>query len=381
MEQLLENKLNEISSLMESSQNILLFYDDDTDGLTSYYILRDSFNNIKQSFPYVKNNKKQSFLLSQIDYDGVDLVLFVDLADIDEYFLEHFKDKKIIIIDHHVPNYNSFIEKYDITYFNPLNFDSKDNRPACYWSWYLSGCKNSQLLNVVLGSVSDFFLLPVIKDLKTYDETSFYTLFPFIDNNQEKKLFDSLDGISWKEEEWIRYLTYDAGLIEFKNFFDFIFKMEDYKDILRSLSNIEGLDLSQIKEHIDSGKNFPFSRYYQQKKEVEKHLDEALNQESSRFFLYEYRGNESYTRAISEELMHRKSDCEIVMVCYKKIRSNYYSCSLRSRQVDLNYLIKKSLNGLDGNGGGHKHAAGLRIKKVDYQEFLEKFSYILENEF
>ena len=51
--------------------------------------------------------------------------------------------------------------------------------------------------------------------------------------------------------------------------------------------------------------------------------------------------------------------------------------SLRYLRGDMRKILEKSLEGLDGFGGGHKEACGAHINSGDFREFIERLeSYI-----
>ena len=51
--------------------------------------------------------------------------------------------------------------------------------------------------------------------------------------------------------------------------------------------------------------------------------------------------------------------------------------SLRYDKGDLRLILKKSLEGLDGYGGGHEHACGTNLNSKDFDEFEKRLeSYI-----
>ncbi len=47
--------------------------------------------------------------------------------------------------------------------------------------------------------------------------------------------------------------------------------------------------------------------------------------------------------------------------------------SLRSATTKIEPIVKKSIEGLDGFGGGHEFACGAGVAKDQFQEFLERF--------
>ena len=153
----LNKKINQIRKEIQLSKKPLMFFDIDTDGSTSYLQLKRVFKKII-GYPLDKDFKKQEKILHLINIDNYDLIIIFDLPFLTSQFLEIFKDKKIIWVDHHPSNDPQIIREYNILHLNPLDYNDNDNRPSCYWAYIISDSLDN-LDFVSLGSVSDFFLL------------------------------------------------------------------------------------------------------------------------------------------------------------------------------------------------------------------------------
>ena len=61
---------------------------------------------------------------------------------------------------------------------------------------------------------------------------------------------------------------------------------------------------------------------------------------------------------------------KVIMV--KRVKEDEVIMSLRTTQINIRDALEKSLEGLDGFGGGHDHACGAGVRKRDFEEFLER---------
>ncbi|MFW5705238.1 MAG: DHH family phosphoesterase, partial [Nanoarchaeota archaeon] len=191
-------------------------------------------------------------------------------------------------------------------------------------------------------------------------------LFDFIEKNN----FNS-EKVRTQREEWIRFLTYDAGVKIFKNFFDCVFKLKEYEDVQRAFKKLEKLSPLELKVEILAGKTFPFKEYEQMKKDYSKILEKALKQKDEPLFIFESKGKVAYTKTLSEELTYKLKKWKVVAIAFNKLTTDSYRLSLRGNGVRVNDLVQKSLEGLDGYGGGHPYAAGGTIKKKDFDKFIQ----------
>jgi single-stranded DNA-specific DHH superfamily exonuclease len=372
-----KNKIEILKELINNSKNAIMFFDTDTDGSNSYIMLKKEFPQIKKGYPLSKEEDLQKEACKKIT-EKVDLILFFDTPRLIEDFFENSNNKNIIWVDHHVPRNQNLLEKYkNITFLNPLDFDKKDHRCSAYWAWKISGEKKEDLFYLVMAFISDFYLLPEIIDLYNFSINDFNLLFPKLDENKRNQIFDFIinsdfrdDEPSNKKEEYIKYLTYETSIIDFKYFFDLIFKIEK-ENAIKTIKFVLKLTPIEFKLEIENPKSIYFEEYYKivlELRKIIKKIDKI--QENDFIYFHHKNGSFSFNRQISEYLSYKRK-ATLIMSSYQKDTSNYISCSLRSKKIDLNNLIDKSIKNLEGQGGGHKFAAGCIISKKDFPVFLK----------
>jgi single-stranded DNA-specific DHH superfamily exonuclease len=374
----LEDKAKEVHSLISQSETPLMFFDMDCDGTTSYLQLKKVFPKI-QGYPLAKDEERQEELLQRLKHEKEwDLIIVYDLGYLPEFFFEFFKDKKMIWADHHLTNDANLIEKYNVVHLNPLNYDAQDNRPSSYLAYLVSQSKENLPL-ASFGTVADFHLLPLLKECYELFPEKFKVLFPKLSEKKREELFTFLEKYSFKEKEseeerahWIRYLSYDAGLMNLKGFIDNMYRLDTDEDVYRALKKIETISLEEFAFELEAAKSFPFEEYAEIKEQYQKRLKRALKKEWRDVIYYEYKGKKGFSKPLSEELMYRYPQAHIVIIAYKKQGSEHYRCSMRSRSRDVNALAQKAVKGLRGKGGGHKLAAGSMIHRDDYDEFKRR---------
>ncbi len=371
-----DQKVLKIRNLIKKSTNPIIFFDIDADGCTSYFQLKKKFPKIEGYFMKKENQLECAELIKKKH----DLIIIFDIPFLCEEFFINIKNKKIIWVDHHLTNSKELIKKYNIIHLNPLEFDKNDERPSCFFAYKIANSKENLPL-ACLGSVSDFFILDILIDLYKFDKKSFNILFKITDKKREelfkfiKKYKFNNEKVRKERENWIRYLTYECEFIDFKNLFDLMFKLEDKNKenlILKAIKMLEKMSLFEIKSNLNSEKGFLFEDYAKMKKKYKIIFKKALKCIDKKLIIFEYSGKISFTRQIAEELTYRFKKYKVIFVLFKKTEKEFHSGSFRGNQFNVNDLILNSLKNLNGNGGGHKYAAGLRIHKEDYEKFKEK---------
>jgi single-stranded DNA-specific DHH superfamily exonuclease len=262
-------------------------------------------------------------------------------------------------------------------HFNPLNYDKTDGRAASFWAYKISeNPKNLPL--AVLGSVADYYLIDIVYELYEKNKDIFNTLFE-INNEKREELFEFMNkykfnNIEMKDEiiNWIQYLVYSAKLIIFKNFFDFTFKLEDDK-IIKIISKIEKMNLKEIKESIIAGKGDGFEDYNYLMNDYKKLYNKAISKKAKgNFLFFEYEGENGFSKTLSEQLCYENKNIPVIAVCFNKKGKELYHCSFRGNDFVVNTLVEEALKGLNGQGGGHPYAAGMRVAKKDFDIFKKK---------
>lgn len=379
----LNEKIKEFRDEIKKSKKPIMFYDTDTDGVTSYLQLKNKFKKIK-GFPLPKDFIVQEKIVKNITSEN-DLIIIFDIPLLSEKFIKMTKGKRILWADHHITKNKILAKKYNINYLNPLDYDTNDNRPCTYISYLIADIKKNLPL-IALGSIADFFLLDILPQLYSYKKKEFNALLE-IDETKRKELFKFIKEYSFNDPKssdernnWIRYLTYDAKAIEIKNLIDFLFKLENDEDTILAIKKLENITLQEIKSLINAEKGFPYEEYSNLKKKYKDILKKALEQKhDENLFLFEYSGKKSYTKTISEEICYRFQKTKVIAISFTKNNSQSYSCSFRGNKYNVNKLVTKALEGLNGRGGGHPFAAGVRIDKNDYTKFKEKVKQLINN--
>jgi nanoRNase/pAp phosphatase (c-di-AMP/oligoRNAs hydrolase) len=84
--------------------------------------------------------------------------------------------------------------------------------------------------------------------------------------------------------------------------------------------------------------------------------------------LFEYEDKYSLTADLSNELMYYHPD-KVILIA--RLKGDEYRCSFRSVDLEVRPILERALVGVEGYGGGHKHACGGSVKVKDWDKFLE----------
>src|SRR3989344_1742281 len=150
--------LKKIKELLDKSQNPLIFFDDDPDGLCSYLLL---MKYLKRGDGVILKNSPtldESYIVKVRQYCP-DLVIVLDKPIISQDFVDKV-NCPVIWIDHH-----PVIEIKGVKYFNPRFKNNEDNRPVTYWCYKLV---NGEKWIAMMGIVSDWSLEGFDKLKKDY---------------------------------------------------------------------------------------------------------------------------------------------------------------------------------------------------------------------
>jgi len=375
-------RIKEIKKLIHNSKNPFLFFDADDDGTSSLFQLKKVFPQIKDFAPFKKNEKSLRNIISFVNKTH-DLILFFDIPYIEEWFLDELKGKKIVWVDHHIGNYREVIKKHQILYLNPLDYNKNDSRSASYFAYKISS-KKENLFFCVLGTLADSFLLPQIVELYKLYPKEFKLLFN-INFYRRKKLFsfvekNKFNSISDEKErrEWIDYLWYECGFINYKNYFELLYKFGYEKEQIEHLNSIIDLNPIEFAREVNKGKSEYNIEFNKLKKDYNTLIKDARKRTKGPLVYYEHSGKNSFNRQIAEELAYRKKKGKVIISVFKKEGKPFYSASIRGKTFDVEKMIKECLVGLNGSGGGHKYSVGVGISEVDFEEFkkrIEKYVY------
>ncbi|MDD5651467.1 MAG: DHHA1 domain-containing protein [Candidatus Nanoarchaeia archaeon] len=340
-----EKKLKEIRDYIEKSENPLVLYDDDPDGLCSYLIFKKMKEHAKgiiiKSSPVL-----DELYLKKVEEISPDMIFVFDKPIISQDFIDQIH-VPIIWLDHH-----PLVERKGVHYYNPRQEDEKDNSPASYWVYNIY--KNKELMWLAaIGSVADWYVPDFLEEFKKN--------YPNLIDKQktpDKILFESRFG-------------------ELVRVFAFLLKGKSL-DIRKNIAVILKLkDPYEILDQTTSKGKFLYNRYLRVKKQYDELLQQAQKAViSKKILLFLYPSVKmSFTAELSNELLYKNPDKLIII---GREKGDEVKLSFRSAKLILPPIIEKALINVKGYGGGHDHAAGGNVSKDDFQTFIDNIKNQIE---
>ena len=337
-----ETELNEIKDYIKKSENPLIFFDDDHDGLASYLLFKRTFE--KAHGVVVKSGMKdEEIYFRKIQEYNPDLVLVLDRGEISQELID-FVNIPLIWLDHH-----PVLDRKGVRYYNPRIHDKNDIRPTSYWAYKVV---KKDLWIAMVGIIGDYH---VPTDL--------------VEDFEYKELFNNKTKI-----EEILYTSDFGKLVKI---FNFILKgtTTDVNKNINMLCQIEN-PYELLKQETSKGR-FLYKSYEKINKEYLKLLEKAEKSISKdgKLILFTYPDVKlSLTGPLCEELKFKHPD-KLVIVAREK--DDYMRTSLRCEDLVLPPILKKALDGLDGYGGGHDHAVGASINVKDFPTFIQNLKKLI----
>tara|TARA_Y100000034_G_C6879613_1_gene402802 strand:+ start:773 stop:1801 length:1029 start_codon:yes stop_codon:yes gene_type:complete len=333
--------LKEIREVIHDSENPLIIFDDDPDGLVSFLLIRKYFGR-GEGF-IAKSHLMDDGVIQKIKSYSPDLLIILDVPGptIEQEFIDAM-DMKIVYIDHHeVPKLKGV--KY---YYNPI-LENKEG-PTSYWCWLL--VEKEYLWLATVGVVSDWSLL-TFKEFK-------------------KKFPDLVEGVKGKKPPEV---LFDSKIGKLARIFSFILKgkVQDAMLVADLLLKVD--DPYEILEQKSDLAKKLYRKYEKIERVYDSLLERANNVEKDRLLLFVYQENVSLSTNLSNELVYRNPKSVVIVAREKE---DYYVMSCRSseKDVELPKIIEKLKKKFPGSfGGGHPHAIGGGVKKEDFEEFIELF--------
>ncbi len=335
----LTNKdFDDIRKELDECKRPLFFFHDDPDGLASFLLLyrycKKGYGVIVKSDPKVDDK-----FLRKVEEYMPDKIFVLDIALMEQSFADN-TDAPIIWIDHHQP-----LNVSGTKYFNPRISNLKDNHPVSYLCYQVT---KKDLWIAMTGCIGDWFL-------------------PDFSEDFSKKYPDLLPEVKTADEA-----MFNSRLGELVSIFSFILKGKT-KDVMQCIKILTRIDEPyEILEQKTAQGKFIYRRYSIVNEKYQTLLKHTLKQKSEDgIFIFIYKHAQiSFTKDLANELLFRNPNKLIVI---GRERTDEIKLSLRSRKIKLPSLVKSSLKGLDGYGGGHEHACGVTVKKNDFGKFLSRF--------
>ncbi len=329
---------------LDNCKRPLYFFHDDSDGLCSFLLLyrykREGKGVCVKSQPRVDSR----FFKVVREYLP-DKIFILDLAILEQDFVDEFRDIPIVWVDHHNP-----IRIPGVKYFNPRAEDPADITCVSHHCYkVIEDHRPEDVWIAASGIIGDWQLTDVTEEFsKKYPD-----LLPSSIDRPEKALFDSPF----------------SKVIKIMNF---VLKGRT-QDVMKCVKIFTRVDSPyELLEGSTPQSKYILKRFESINEMYEKLLSFAMEQVSNDSLLvvtYEEDAM-SFTGELSNELLYRFPD-KVILVAREK--SGEMKCSLRtSPGLNLPTAIGKALDGVDGYGGGHEYACGSCVKVEDFPRFVKQ---------
>jgi len=338
--------LKQIQNYLENSDNPLIFFDDDADGLASFLLIRKYLDRGK-GIP-VKNNILDDSYLKSVYYYNPDLILVLDKHGISQDFVDKV-NVPVLWIDHH-----PIEEVKGVKHFNPRYLNTKDTRPTSFWCYELT---KENLWIAVAGIIADWHL----EYYKDFCEE-----------------YKDLGNLELKEPPDILFKT-KIGLLGKLFTFMLTGKSEDVKKSINILIKIN--DPYEILERTTPRGKFIYKRFDKLNKDYERILNDAIknNVQYKRILLYTYtKKDTSYTGVLANELIYKFPEKVVIIAREKDEKMKISVRSYYKSDIILPRLIRMAMDSLNGYSGGHDHACGGVIDKEDFRIFVDRLEHLLK---
>ncbi len=343
---LTEKQIAEIKEHLDNAKNPVFYYDNDSDGLCSFILLRRYLDRGKgvvvRSFP----DLDKGYARKAIEFNS-DYIFILDKHSLSKEFLQEIKimNLPIVWIDHHEMPIAEFEKDFpNLHVYNPSRNSGKNksNEPTTFLTYKITNRKEDIWLAMV-GCLADHYLPEFSEEF----EKRF--------SNFWGKINSPFEGL---------YKTEIGKIARILNFAlkDSITNVIKLQNFLISAKNPEEVFLEEYS-------NYPFRRKYLEiNKKYLALLERAKSNAKKKEVIFEYSGELSISSDLSNELCYIYPEKHI-LVAYK----NGEICNISLRGKNVRKILSAVLKKVEGSGGGHEDAVGARIKTSDLEKFKSSF--------
>ena len=344
---LTEKEMKEFRDALKSSKRPIIFFDDDTDGLSSflifYHYLKDFAEDIRGIIVKSTPMLKDEIYSRRIEEYQPDKVFILDKPMVHQDFLDKIT-VPVYWLDHHPLQNNS-----KVNYYNPLKHKAKgfeaDNRPTTYWAYKIVEEPDNLLWIAMVGCCGDWFIPEFSKKfMKEYPD-----------------LWDK--KVKIRNPGSVLYDTKFGTLIKIIQF-NTKGSVKEVQDSIRVMKKIKN-PYDIIDQKTPEGK-FIHKRYGIINKIYEE-IKSRVKITKDKVVLFIYNDNHSVTGDLSNEIQYHNPEKMIIIA---REKTDMIICSIRSEKLHVRNILEKSLLGIRGHGGGHDHACGASIEKDDFEQFI-----------
>ncbi len=341
-----DEEIKIIREKLKDSARPLFLFDDDADGVTSFAMMYKLVGDGKGICVKGKPIVEMAYYRKIEEYSP-DRVFILDKPMIEQELIDK-TSQEIIWLDHHPLQDNKGIK-----YYNPRKKDPEDNRPTSYWTYHI--CKEDvpeALWLAGIGVVGDWSLALKDEITKEYPD-----LLPKNTKSAPEALFKTKLG------ELVKIIDFNlkGTTTEVMKSVKVLTRIKDPYEILNQTTP-KGKFLYKKFANINE-------QYTEQKNRVEITEDPII--------FFKYTNNKlAISSMLSNELLFENPD-KIIMIAREK--ADELMLSIRSTNINIEKVLSKALDGINGYGGGHDNACGACIKKDNFEDFMTNFKKHLQN--
>jgi single-stranded DNA-specific DHH superfamily exonuclease len=309
-----------------------------------------------KNFPSKNNFSLSEDFLDLLEKENPKYIIIPDVPEIKRSLFEKMRKYKVLIVDHHIP-----VDYYnEVFYSNPKIFDPEIYIPASYLAYKIS----KKFLDDV--SIDPIIWIASIGVLSDKGVKNCVDLFDDLKVRHPELLNDRLDERYLFEKTLLGKLTKLVGSSEIilsRRGADYSVKLlskaSSYKEVMKNEKLIQ-LD-NIVREEFER-----LERDFEKNKRIQ-----------NDFIFFEVRSKYNIRSNFATYMSSLIKDK--VLVVYQKI-NGYYDISFRGSKegVHLGYLARKLAKYFeDASGGGHRQAAGARVKGEYLDDYLKKLIEIV----
>lgn len=322
----------------------MYFFHDDPDGLCSFMLVYDYVGE-GVGVPVKSAPCIDMKFLPKVKYYQPDKVFVLDIATINQDFLDEVKTRTVWV-DHHEP-----LDRNKVIIFNPRIKQPDVYVPATYLCYKAVGGMDWVMM---IGCVGDHYM--------PEEAEAFSKKYP--------------DLFSDKDAKDIEKAKYDSKIGQLVNVFSFILKgkTSDVKKTIKVLTRIK-TPYEILEQKTGSGK-FVWKQYEKVNKVFMKLWASASKIKPKKGIVkYIYVADKmTFGADIAGRLTYKHPKCLVIVA--REVDGEYRG-SLRTKIHNLHEILPKALEGVRGHGGGHEKASGFVVKVDDFDQFLRNLEDLL----
>ena len=334
---LTQQQISEFRELLHASQNPLFLFDNDTDGLCAFLLLRRLSGRGKgvaiKSFP----DLNASYIRKLAEFNP-DYVFVLDKPLMAKEFVEAALSRgiKVVWLDHH-----PLQEHEGVYYFNPLSNNPASNEPTSYLAHQIANRKEDMWLTM-LGCIGDWFMPEFSPE--------FQSQYPDI----------------FSDAKTAPQALYETQLGKMAKIISFALKDRTTNVVRMIRFLVDAKDPRELLEE-NSKTRTMYARFREIDRKYSKLLERAKSMKTQKLLFFQYSGDLSISGELANELFYLFPE-KTIAIAY--IKASDAQISLRSKQ-DIREKTAKAMQGIEGRSGGHKNACAAKVPVSDLLKFRE----------